>query len=510
MLNGDFTTVTSPVCGRNVSIRTTDAADNVTPTGFVNNRIDTTQFPFNPVALELVKRLPKPQNDCGLVIYGSPTHQNEKQTLGKVDWQLNSAHSIMGRALFTSLDKPVPYNTFSPNNILTVATGGRKEMASSYAIGDTWLISPRTVASTRLAASYTNVRRIGAEMFNMTELGVKGLYTGYQPKYSTTTITNGFSLGGGTENDSNLRTFSTSLNSDVSLTRGEHQISAGGSLMFWDSNSLGNVFSMGVFTFSGNRTGFGPADFLLGKLATFRQASPNFNRVKKYLPALYVNDSWKVSRNWTLSYGIRWEPDIPEILKEGSVQNFSEARRAAGIQSTVYKNAPLGFYYPGDPGYPGKRGREINWGVFAPRFGFAWDVRGDGKTSVRGSAGLSYDNLNIQAHLWTSISPPFNYDVTVNTPRYDDPWATYPGGSPFPAVYDKDAKFTTFGGITAMPYHLDPSQAQNWNLSVQHEVLPNLVVSASYLGAHVVHMLMTAPLNPAIYFPGNADATGKC
>jgi outer membrane receptor for monomeric catechols len=86
---------------------------------------------------------------------------------------------------------------------------------------------------------------------------------------------------------------------------------------------------------------------LLGKLSTFRQASPNFNRVKKYLPALYINDSWKVSRRWALNYGVRWEPDLPEILKEGSVQSFSEERRVAGIRSTVYKNAPLGFYYPG-------------------------------------------------------------------------------------------------------------------------------------------------------------------
>jgi hypothetical protein len=347
-------------------------------------------------------------------------------------------------------------------------------------------------------------------MFNMAELGVKGLYTGYQPKYSTTNVTNGFNLGGGTENDSRLKTFTTALNSDVSLTRGTHQIGVGGSIEFWDSNSLGNVFSMGVFTFNGSRTNFGLADFLLGKLTSFRQASPNFNRVKKYLPALYINDSWKASRRWTLNYGVRWEPDLPEILKVGSVQNFSDARRAAGIRSTVFKNAPPGFLYPGDSGYPGKRGREMNWWTFAPRFGFAWDVTGDGKTAIRGSGGISYDYVNIQAHLWTSISPPFNYDVTVLNPRYDDPWAPYPGGNPFPASYGPDARYTAFGGITAMPYQLDPSQSQNWNLSIQRQLGQDLVVSASYLGNHVAHMLMTSALNPAIFFPGNADAGGNC
>jgi hypothetical protein len=508
MLSGDFTTVTSQACGRStpIALSATDSVDG-TPTGFNNNRIDPALF--NPVALNLVKRLPQPQNDCGLVIYGSPFRQNEWQAIGKVDHQLNEKHSLMGRVLLTSLDKPVPY-TLSPDNILTVATGGREEMTSSYSIGDTWLISPTTVASTRLAANYTDVHRIGAEMFNMADLGVKGLYTGYQQKYSTTNVTNGFNLGGGTENDSALRTFTTSLNTDVSLTRSTHQIGVGGSIEFWDSNSLGNVFSMGVFTFSGNHTGFGPADFLLGRLTSFRQATPNFNRVKKYLPALYFADSWKMTRTLSLTYGLRWEPDLPEIQKVGSIQNFSEARRAAGTQSTVYKNAPLGFYYPGDPGYPGKRGREMNWGVFAPRLGFAWDVKGDGKTSVRGSIGVAYDYLNIQAHLWTSISPPFNYDVTVNNPKYDDPWGTSPGGNPFPYTFGPNAKFAPALGFTTMPYHVDPSQTQSWNLAIQRQIGADFLVSASYLGSHTVHMLMTAPLNPAIYFPGNSDASGNC
>ncbi|MBI2150459.1 MAG: TonB-dependent receptor [Acidobacteria bacterium] len=389
-------------------------------------------------------------------------------------------------------------------------TGGRSETASSYSIGDTWLISPITVASVRLAASYTGIHRVGAEMFNMSEMGVKGLHTGYQPKYSTTNVTNGFNLGGGTQNESNIKTFSTALNADVSLTRGTHQIAVGGALNYWDSNSLGNVFSMGVFTFTGQHTGLGLADFMLGRLSTFRQASPNFNRARKYSPALYFADSWKAARRLTVNYGIRWEPDVPEILKVGSVQSYSEERRLAGTRSTVYKNAPPGFYYPGDPGHPGKRGRNINWWTVAPRLGLAWDVTGDGRTSVRASGGFGYDSLNIQAHLWTSISPPFNYDITVQNPMYDDPWATIPGGSPFPAVFDTNARFVRHGGITVMPHDLDPSKSQSWNLAVQRQLGEDFLVSASYLGNHIVHMLVTEALNPAIYVPGVADASGNC
>jgi hypothetical protein len=508
MLAGDFTKVASSACGQAITIRTTDAVTG-SPTGFANNRIDPALF--NPVALNLTNRLPKPLDDCGLVIYGFRDIRNEGQWVGRGDWQITPNHSIIGRTLITTLRKPAPYS-FTPDNILTTSQSARSETTQSYTVGDTWLISPSTVASIRLTANYTGIHRLGAEFFNMAEMGVKNFYAGHLPKFAHTTVagTNGFTLGQNTQNSADLNTFSSSVNTDVSLTRGTHQISVGGVMFFWDSNSLTNVFSPGIFTFSGARTGMAMADFLTGRLATFRQASPNFNRVKKYSPSLYITDSWKTTRKLTLSYGLRWEPEVPEIHKEGSVQNFSEERRRAGIRSTVYKNAPLGFYYPGDPGYPGKRGRDINWWTFAPRLGFAYDVGGDGKTSVRGSAGLGYDALNIQAHLWTAISPPFNYDVTVNNSMYDDPWAPQPGGNPFPATYGTNASFTAFGGYTTMPYHLDSSKALSWNLSLQRQVGQDLVVSASYLGNHVVHMLTTAPLNPAIYFPGNANSAGEC
>ena len=181
---------------------------------------------FNPVAVNLAKRLPKPQNDCGLVIYGSPTKQDEKQIVGKTDWQLNARHSVMGRVLFTNFDKPVPYE-LSPDNILTVATGGRTERTASSPSATPGSSARRRLSPLDLAANYTDVAANRRSMFNMTDLGVKNFYTGYQPKYATTNVTNGFNLGGGTENDSTLRTFSTtSLNSDLSLTRGTHQISA--------------------------------------------------------------------------------------------------------------------------------------------------------------------------------------------------------------------------------------------------------------------------------------------
>ncbi len=496
MLQGDFTAVSSPACGRTVNLSAP----------FTSNRISPTAF--NPVALNLARKLPQTNDPCGLVTFGVPAKTDTMQVVGKSDWQFSTAHQVMGRMLFTREKQPVPYE-LAPDNILTTFDRGRENQAQSYAIGDTWSVSPQTVVASRLVANYTNVQRLGAEFFNWGDIGVRNYYS-YQPKYLQLAMTDpGFSLGGGTANTSTYRTFSSGLNIDASLSRGAHQWSTGGALMWMDSNSNANVNSSGRFTFSGVRTGLPLADFLLGLPSAFAQSAPNTDYMRKWYMALYLNDTWKLNSRWTLNYGLRWEPDLAETLSLGRVTTYSEQRRAAGMRSTVFRRAPLGFSFPGDPGFPSKRGRERNWWTFAPRFGMAWDVNGDGRTSIRASAGIGYDYPNAQFHLWTSIVPPWGANTTLQNPNFEDPWASNPSGNPFPAQYGPDTPFPTNGQFTTMS-NIDPAQVQNWNLSVQRQIGNDWLVSASYLGSHTIHMLGSEQQNLAIYFPGNADSSGNC
>src|SRR5215475_12255514 len=261
MLNGDFTAATSAACGRN-------AITLPASLGFVNNTIDTAKF--DPVSLNFVQKLPTTNDPCGLITFGDPANTSAKQYVGKTDYQLNSAHSIMGRVLLTQQFQPSPYS-LAPNNILTTFDRGQDNFAQSYAVGDTWLVDAKTVVSTRLVANYTNVQRLGAHFFTFGDIGVNN-YHSNQDKYLQLSVSSpGFSLGGGTANDSTYRTFSAGLNSDASLTRGSHQISIGASMMYVDSNSNANVLSSGSFSFTGNVTGFPLADFLLGKPSSFSQ-----------------------------------------------------------------------------------------------------------------------------------------------------------------------------------------------------------------------------------------------
>lgn len=502
MLQGDFSTVATS-CGRTIALN---------PQFFTNNRVDPARF--NPIALNIVKTLPATSDPCGRIVYGVPNKNDTMQIVGKTDWQLNATHQVTGRVLFTGEERPVPYE-LAPDNILTTSSNGQKNFAESFAVGDTWLMSPQTVVSTRLVANYTNVERAGAEFYNFGDVGVKNYYS-YQPKYLQLGISNpGFNLGGAIQNTSTYRTFSGGLNVDASLSRGAHQWSVGGALQWMDSNSNANVNSSGRFTFTGARTGVNNvvgiplADFLLGLPATFVQSAPNTDYVRKWYTALYIADAWKLSTRLTMSYGLRWEPDLAETLTLGRIATYSEERRAAGTRSTAFPNAPAGFYYPGDPGFEGKRGRERNWWTLAPRLGFAWDVNGDGKTSVRASAGLGYDYPNAQFHLWTSIIPPFGSSTTLNNPSFDDPWSAVAAGNPFPRQFTSTTPFVVNGNYTVMS-NIDPAQAQNWNVAIQRQFGNDWLVSASYLGSHTIHMLGSEQLNPATFFPGVADASGIC
>jgi hypothetical protein len=187
-----------------------------------------------------------------------------------------------------------------------------------------------------------------------------------------------------------------------------------------------------------------------------------------------------------------------------------------GIKTRQFTDTsfPAGLFVSGDPGFPGESAMYNQWLNFSPRFGMAWDVAGDGRTSIRASAGTFYDYPHTFYQVGLSNAPPWSQRTDLTDVTLDNPWAEFPGGDPFPMGYGKNVNrniaWQPFSVVTALDYDTPNTQVTQWNLSLQRQVGTDWLVSASYLGTHSIHLFALQQLNPAVFVPGVGDASGNC
>ena len=143
---------------------------------------------------------------------------------------------------------------------------------------------------------------------------------------------------------------------------------------------------------------------------------------------MFADDSWHIAPRFTLNLGIRWEPFFPYT----DVNNRLAAWHP-GQQSTRYVNAPAGVVFPGDDGVP-DGGFATTWQNWAPRVGFAWDVFGNGKTSVRGGYGVFYDDPSTIAWNSQADQAPFGTVLSLDGNATNSLANPYAGAvNPFPS-----------------------------------------------------------------------------
>src|SRR5437867_532010 len=495
MYAGDFTAITSPACnaGRpQIMLRAP----------FFNNRIDPALF--RQAALKYASKLPQTSNPCGTVIYGHPTSENGHMAIGRLDYQKSAKHTIFGRYLMEHLVDPAPYDL---NHQILSAAGAQTPridaMSQAFTIGSTYLISSNVVTSLRLTAN-----RIAAGKFEpldlpkaglgLAELGVHAF--SYEPYFLPVNVTGGFAV---TTSAGPARVAVFGVNDDISMIRGNHQLVFGENTEAWWVNSYTNQYYSN-FRFNGSNTGLGLADFLTGHASNFLAGgSAGQNKRQEYL-AVYANDTWKLRPRLTLNYGLRWQPYFPMVHLDGSAIHFDENALKNGIKSTRFDNSPPGVFFNGDPGFPGTAGTYTKWNNFAPRLGLAWDVTGDGRTSLRASGGMFYDFPNTHYMVSLTSSAPWNprYTLTGDV-NFENPWSNTPGGDPFPMPQGRNVarnvQWPNFAVVTAMNYDLPNMEVGQWNLSLQRQISNQWLVSANYLGTKTSHMWTLQQLNPSVF-----------
>jgi hypothetical protein len=517
MLTGDFTAFASAACNAGT-------AKNL-GAPFAGNRVDPALF--SKAALNISAKLPKTDDPCGLVQYGLPAATDDGQYVSKVDYQLSNKHSLFGRYIATKVFTAPPYSLAeAEQNLLATRIGGRDNLAQTFTMGENFVISSTTLNAVRFALNRTNIHRTSTDFFSAPSVGIN-IYS-YLPNYMLMTVgtaganPTGFQLGGGTESESNFVTNAWQASDDVTLVRGSHQYALGVNVSHWTSLSLANVRSPGQIAFDGTQTGGTVnstplSDFLLGRLGTngLVQAAPNTLDMQQTYLGLYAQDTWRAGSRVTFNYGLRWEPFLPQQLRNGAVYQYDQTRFDQNVHSTVFPKGPAGLYFPGDPGFPTKAGMETQWKNFGPRVGIAWDPTGTGKTSVRASYGKSYEFVNGQFHLNTSVAPPWGSEIRLNAPAggLDNPFLGNPGGQSniFPVTFDASAPFSFNGPFLSLSNDMTSTNVHMWNVTVERQLGGRWLASAGYVGSRTNNLWESTPLNNALFVPfnGAAPSTGN-
>jgi len=492
MLNGDFSTVASPACqaGRQVNLTG----------GFVNNQIDPARL--SPIALNFAKYLPVDQADqCGKVQYGIPQNNTEHKALTKVDYTLNNQQTVFARYLYAVYDNPA---TYDGKNVLTLSRTGQNNQAHSIVMGHNYVLGS-FVNAARITYNKTINDRPLPEFFTATDLGSK-VYSPL-PGYMGISVTgNGFSVGNGGTNPGFFNSDGYQVADDIDVIKGNHQVSFGGNWIHTKIVTLNNRPTNGAFTFNGQGTGLSMADFLMGVLSGgMLQGNPVYDNDDHDYIGAYVQDDWRVLPNLSVNFGVRWEPFIALRNSDSWVSHFEQSLFDQGKHSTVYPQAPAGLIFPGDAGYPGRAATDSKMGQFAPRLGAVWTPGGNGNTSIRAGWGVFYDTPHLFFNTRFANNPPWGAQITLSNPAggWADPYSTYPGGNPFPALNTgwQTQPFPAFGVYVNAPLDINPTQLQQWNVSAQR-MFGDWLMAATYLGNRSVNLWRATELNPAVFAPG--------
>ncbi len=463
---------------------------------------------LNPVSNFFLKSIPLPnRGGRELNFPGTPSVESENQFMGKVDYNMVK-HQLSGRYFFTDYDRP---SVIPAENVLQATSSGNAVRVQNISVNHNYTLTPTLMINSTFGLNRQRGGSFSSAPFSFPDAGVKISSAKSSalkaPPELIVGVTGAFSIGTNHLGDFDRGDFT--IRENVTLIRGSHELHFGGEAVRV-SNHITNTFRMdGNFTFNGQLSGDGLADFMMGRASAFGQGGGEFKDLKGTRWGFFAQDNWRVSKRLTLNLGVRWDPYWPYYDRSGRVVCFQP-----GVKSARYPKAPAGMIYGGenhDPTCP-TGGSEPNTGNIAPRVGFAYRLSQDGKTSLRGGAGYFYTPIQASAfNPFTNIAP-FAPGFSFSDVAFEDPFGSARVQNPFPEQYGPrvpgpEATFVVPTEIRAtFAKDFRTPLLTTWNLTLERQIGVDWVFRAAYIGNKGTYFFGAAEasreINPARAVPG--------
>lgn len=452
---------------------------------FQNGTIPTQRI--NSVGRAIASLYPLPNRNVPFQNFvSSPTQGDDNDSFDvRVDHRLTDRADLAFRYSFGNRDL---FEPFTGSNFSTVPGFGDtvKRRSQNVMAALTLVLSPKLVNETRVA--FSRVAASVTQQASQLNSGV-GLPT-ISPQardagLSFITITGFSPLGDEGNNPQNSVTNVYQVLDNASYVHGSHLIKFGVDLRFSEQNAFRDVESRGRLQFSpfGQITGNALGDLLLGfplLTSIARVDNPQHIRTQSY--NFFINDSYRVRNNLTLTGGLRYEYNSPPV--------------DALDRANIYDVASRTLVPVGTNGVP-RSGFDADKNNFAPRVGFAWTIGKDQKTVLRGGYGIYYD----QSPLAPAEALYFNSPYFDNNIFFSLPGLPLTLNNPFPSFFP----FPLPDSALAIQRDLRTGYMQHWNLNVERQLGTKSVFEVAYVGSKGTKLLTARDINqpqPSALPPG--------
>ncbi|HTC93481.1 MAG TPA: TonB-dependent receptor [Terriglobales bacterium] len=477
---------------------------------------------------------------------GGGAPQNTWYSSNKVDFNLSDKTTMYGR-----------YSVFNENEFAGIVvnspyTGfdtGQNELNQNFLYSLTHIWSPRIVTDTKINYSRIKLLQPLASQpiqpslyFNIqSEATINGNNT-CLPGYSCTTPGNSIPFGGPQH--------IAQIAQSISINKGNHDLRFGGDYLYAQDNRTFGAYENAVEGLESGGTKGGLSQGLddlmnaqagwfqvvinpQGKFPCFKDptgativtpgcsvnlpvAQPSFSRSNRYNEfSLYGQDSWKVLPRLTLNLGLRWEY---YGTQHNNHQNL-DSNFVFGPGNSLVQKIQTGQVFtvaatPNSPASPVGGLWNASPRNFAPRVGFAWDVFGDGKTSLRGGYGMAYERNFGNVTFNVIQNPPAQFNsIFQGTGTVAAPFIPLAGLNNLGPFAGTGTKPLPNPSLRYVRQDIPTAYTESWNLSVERQVLHNSLFALEYSGQRGIHLYSIENLNQqgagVVYGGADVTATGN-